>query len=342
MNKGDTQYIFVGSADGLLRAFRNEEGHDALTPAGVQETRALSFFALGRRREDGSRWVFVSGRESLQVLVYSPEEETFRVIDEVSTAGSGTHLMAQGDNADGPENYTLFLSHYHQHRVSLFRFSERLGFGPEVSIEPGKNAHQCRVRGSHLYIPCLGSHHIAQYRIVWQNEDMLADGSYPQLLPLEPFPRVPGGPRHMTFLPGRERALVLCELESRLELFDIESDGRLTRVAAASTFTHPDQGAHWSSDVAARPDGAFSYAVNRDPPELVTFSMEASGEMRRAGSLELTAPVRSLGMDPDGAHLRVGGEDGLLHTIAISDEVSVRASIGGFGAIRHVEVVADS
>lgn len=332
---GTSECVFVGSKDGALRAYRITPGHDSLVPAGCYNCGDLSFFALGRRIEDGSVWVFVSGNFSLRALIYCPSRETFREVAETRTSGSGTHLTTNPGDPDLATYQTLFVAHYHQNVVSAFRYCEQDGFSDEALTEPGKHAHQTRVRGAFLYVPCLGSNHIAQYRIV-PEPGLVA----PRLLPLEPpCAFAPGGPRHMAFFPRQPKALLLCELESRLELFDIGADGELGLHEDASLFLHSDGGAHWSSDVAICPDGKFAYALNRDPPELVCLALAQDGRARRKSALALSAPVRSFGMAPDGSYLYAGGEDGLLHTISISAEMSVRSTLSGLGPIRHAEVV---
>lgn len=340
MTQSLSQFVFVGSADGVLRAFRAQDEPTGLVPAGFHQCRALSFFAVGGQSLDGSLWIFVCGRESLEAFVYSPVSETFRKVAEATTAGSGTHLTVLRDEFDGSESYTLFLSHYHQHCLSAFRFREGRGFSRQAVTQPGKNVHQSRARGELLYVPCLGSNHIAQYRMMNAADGDSMDDGVPELLPLEPFPFVPGGPRHMAFLPHTAKALVLAELESRLELLELESDGRLRRREAASTPTHADGGPHWSSDIGVSPGGAFAYAINRDPPELVIFSVSLGGDLRRTNSIALTAPVRSFGMAPDGSHLQAGGEDGKLHWISLTGEARISSTLSDLGAIRHAEVVA--
>ena len=333
MVEGSSEFVFVGSADGMLRAFRTDIGQNALTPAGSVRCSALSFLALGRRREDGSVWVFVSGKFSVQAFVYAPKTGTFCQVAVARTAGSGTHLTTIRDDPGAPRYQSVFIAHYHQHAISAFRFCEQGGFGEEVVIEPGRHAHQVRERGAFLYVPCLGSNYIAQYRIVHE-----PDARAPRLVALTPsFIQVPGGPRHMALHPHKPKALVVCELESRLELLEIDRAGGLCWIQEASTFTHPDGGAHWSSDVAIRPDGAFAYAINRDPPELLCFSLSEDGHPSRASVLPLSAPVRSFSIAPDGSRLQVGGEDGFLYTISTAGEMRVLSSLSGLGAIRHAE-----
>jgi 6-phosphogluconolactonase (cycloisomerase 2 family) len=143
----------------------------------------------------------------------------------------------------------------------------------------------------------------------------------------------------MAFLPNIPKVLVLCELASRLEVLEIGSDGRLERQEQASIFTHTDGGAHWSSDVAVRPDGAFAYAINRDPPEIVAFALSTGGFPQRRAALALSAPVRSFAMAPDGSYLQVGGEDGVLHSISVGRQLKESSSLSGLGPIRHAEVI---
>lgn len=335
-----SQFVFVGSADGRLCAFRRCAEDATLLPAGSYNAGNLSFFALGRQTSECEIWVFVSGKLSVTALLYSPSTLTFRKIADAPTAGSGTHVAATAEDPEAPTRHTVLLAHYHEHAFSTFRFCERAGFSEESVIRPGKHPHQAKVRGPLVYVPCLGSNSIAQYRIVWEHRPSspLSKGA-PSLFPLcPPSVSVPGGPRHMAFLPHTPAVFVLCELESRLELLEIGDDGGLCRIEGSAVFTHPDSGGHWSSDVAVQPDGALAYAVNRDPPEIVSFALTEGSAPRRVGRLALTAPVRSFAMAPDGSHLQVGGEDGVLNMVSISGEMSECSSVSGLGDIRHTEI----
>lgn len=333
MAASNSEVVFVGSSDGNLRAFRCNADEGTFATAGSYKSSDLSFFALGQKTRDGSIWVFVSGKGSVAALLYSPSTEDFQKIAETSTAGSGTHLAAVASDAEAPNCHNVFLAHYHEHALSAFRFCEREGFGEELVIQPGQHPHQAKVRGSCLYVPCLGSNHIAQYKFEWDEHD-----GAPRLLPLRPLCTfVPGGPRHMAFLPHGPKALVLCELESRLESFEIGVNGALRWLEEASVFTHPDAGAHWSSDVGVRADGAFVYAINRDPPELVSFALTEGSVPRRKSAVSLSAPVRSFGMAQNGEYMLVGGEDGVLYMVSTVGDMRARASLSDLGAIRHAE-----
>src|SRR5690606_37794639 len=129
------------------------------------------------------------------------------------------------------------------------------------------NPHQTRVSTDSLFIPCLGSDHIAVYPLGTDSPPEGLQSVEPKLI------EVPGGPRHLVLHPEGRLVFVLCELSSRVEVLSIDEGGTIERRAELGAFTHVDRGSHWSSDLAFSPELDRLFAVNRDPPELVTFSL---------------------------------------------------------------------
>lgn len=322
-------FLFVGSSDGFVRAFRITDGGKRLQSAGRFEGGALSFFAVSEPPASGEVRIFVSAKGSVRALTFDPKKESFREISGARTSGSGTYVAAASKSGGD----SIFLAHYHEDRVSHFFFDEQRGFGRETLIDPGKNPHQTRVSTESLFVPCLGSDHIAVYP--------LGAGSLSEELQLAEPKRVevPGGPRHLVLHPGGRFAFVLCELSSRIECLNIDERGTIERRADLGAFTHVDRGSHWSSDLALSPELDRLFAVNRDPPELVTFSWVEGRAPEMAHRLSLTAPLRSFTMDPRGECLHMGGEDGVLHSISIEGAPKIVGRNEGLGRLRHTQII---
>jgi 6-phosphogluconolactonase len=317
-----TPHVFVGSTDGMLRAYVMNEADGSLQEAGTEDAGSLDFFTVG---PDGTT-VFVSAGSSVSAYAYDRGDQSFSLIDEASTSGGGTHVTVD------PTGGYVFVAHYNEGALSFHSFSSADGFGPEQAFSPGDNAHQARVdaSGTHVYVPCLGSNHVAQYS--------LDGGSLTALTPATVT--AAGGPRHFDFHPSQPVAYVVAELTSEVHVFDVGASGLLTPRGGASVFTHADEQYHWSSDIKVTPDGAHLYAVNRDPSEIVLFSIGSDQNATRVSSAALGGPVRSFAMDPKGKYLQVGGDDGVLRSFAIGAEGSLTPGpqTTNLGNIRNAEI----
>lgn len=319
-----TPYVFVGSTDGFVRVFTMDESDGSLTDAGALDTGSgLDFITVG----PDNRTVFVSYDESVSAFAYDPTAESLTLLDSASTFGVGTHVEVD------PTGGFVFVAHYNEGALTFLPFSQSGGFGAGQEFSPGANAHQVRVdaAGAHVYVPCLGSDHVAQFD--------LSGGALTAATP--PNVAAGNGPRHMDFHPSAPVAYVLNELQSAVQVFDVGQDGTLTRRASDEVFMSLDEAFHQSSDIHVTPDGAFVYAVNRQPPELVTFRVETDHSLTRLGADPLTGVVRSFGVDPKGRYLQVGGADGRLSALQIdatSGDVTETSAETGLGNI-HATVV---
>jgi 6-phosphogluconolactonase len=316
-------HVFVGSTDGNLRAFTVNPSDGSLTPAGnIDAGQDLDFIALGP--DDAT--LFVSLGASVAAYEYDREARSFTPSGDAPTGGAGTHVAV-----DASGNY-VFVAHYNEGELSFFSYSSDGGFGAGETFTPGQNAHQVRVdpSGLHVYVPCLGSNHVAQY--------ILEPGSGSLSASAPANVAASGGPRHMDFNPDATRAYVLTENSSQIHVYDINaSTGVMSARPADSEYLSVDQQYHWSSDVHVTPDGRFLYAANRDPSELVRFEIATGGGLSRLGATPLGAVVRAFAVDTRGEYLYVGGDDGNLVAFrvdAATGGLSSMATTSGLGNIR--------
>ena len=322
-----TPYVFTGSTNGSLRAFVMDPSDGSLTAAGSAETgQGLDFIALG----PDNRTLFVARDSSLAAYSYDPTSESFTPKDEIETDGGGTYV-----NVDPTGGY-VFVASYNEGLLSFFSYDSDAGFGDAATFGPGMNAHQVRVdaSGRHVYVPCLGSNHVAQYDLDPGAGTLTESGAAPAA--------ANGGPRHMTFHPSAPVAYVLTENSSQIHVYDVnEASGTLELRTDASSYTAEDEMRHWSSDIQITPDGSYVYAVNRDSPEIVRFQVREDHSLERLGSDELGAVVRAFAVDPAGGYLQIGGDDGNLVAYRIdptSGSLSETANVPGLGDI-HVSIV---
>jgi 6-phosphogluconolactonase len=296
--------VFVGAAAGRVSAFAQDREDGSLRALQTSELAGgIDFMCWG----PDQRTLFVSRSDSVAAYDYDSTHARFSWRAEARTGRKGTHVTLD------PSGHFVFVAHYHDGALSFASYTAASGFGAVQCFEPGENAHQVRVHadGRHVYVPCLGSDHVAQYNLDPDRETLR-----PALTPSVP---APGGPRHMEFHPRGDMAYVLTEKSSQLHVFDIEPrSGSLLPRPADSIFTAADGRYHWSSDVQVSGDGRFLYAVNRDPSELVRFQVQPRGGLARTGAEPLAGAVRSFALDPEGEYLQIGGEDGTLRTYRIN------------------------
>jgi 6-phosphogluconolactonase len=296
--------VFVGAADGRVSAFAQsrEDGGLRLVQSSTLAG-GIDFMCWG----PDQRTLFVSRSDSVAAYAYDPAQASFSWRAEARTGRKGTHVTLD------PSGRFVFVAHYHDGALSFVSYAEASGFGAVECFEPGQNAHQSRVdrAGRHVYVPCLGSDHVAQYDL---------DAGRGTLEPAAtPSVYAPGGPRHMDFSPEDDVAYVLTEKSSQLHVFDIEPrTGSLAPRPADSIFMAADGGYHWSSDVHVSRDGRFLYAVNREPSELVRFQVQARGVLERLGAVPLAGAVRNFALNSAGAYLQIGGDDGILLTYRVN------------------------
>lgn len=318
-----TAHVFVGSTNGMLRAFTMDEADGSLTAAGVQNVGGLDFFTLG---PDGTT-LFVSQGNQVAAYSYDPDLDSFSFLHAGDTSGGGTHVTVD------PSGQMVFLAHYGPGLLSFLSYDVESGFGEEQTSSPGQNAHQVRVRavGDTVYVPCLGSDHVAQYSL---------DAGAGSLTPLASVAAT-GGPRHMDFHPSGDAAYVLTENSSEVIVYDVDAGtGTLTARPGARVFTTDGQIYAWSSDIKVTPSGSHLFIVNRDPTEIVAFEILADRTVARLASTALSSPVRSFAMDPKGKYLKVGGEDGVLQGFTVGPDGSLTegASVDDLGNIRNAEI----
>jgi 6-phosphogluconolactonase len=236
-------YVFTGSTNGILRAFRMNASDGSDTAAGsIQTPDGLDFVALG----PDDRTFFVSRDSAIAAYVYDRAAQSFSPGDDATTAGRGTFA------AIDPAGSRVLVAHYSEGQLSLLPYSSGSGFGALTALAPGENAHQVRfdTSGRRVYVPCLGSDYVALYDL---------DPALGTLSPAQP-PTVPalGGPRHMDFHPLSPIAYVLTENSSELHVFDINTaTGGLSLRSGDSVYTSEDEEYHWSSDIHVTPDGRF-------------------------------------------------------------------------------------
>ncbi|MDX2054394.1 MAG: beta-propeller fold lactonase family protein [Polyangiaceae bacterium] len=320
-----TPFVFIGETEGVVRAYTMNPTDGSLTPSGSQAVAGLDFMTVDAAR----KVVFISGSDNVSAYKYDSSNHTFTFLDSQAST-QGTHVAVH------PSGKFVFTAGYNPGKMFFHTFSEQAGFGVGQSFSPGMKAHEvrCSASGNVVYVPCLGSDLVPQYTLDPVGGALSASGT--ATLPQG------SGPRHMDFHPSANVAYVLSELSSQVFVFDIEvQSGALQARPADTVFTHPDGQFHQSSDIRVTPSGAFVYAVNRQPNQIVPFKVEANHALTRQSSLALSGEVRAFGVDAAGTFLQVGSKDGKLLAFRIdpmSGALTEASRLEGLGTINVTEV----
>jgi len=197
-------YVFIGTTEGQLRAYEMNTSDGSLTPAGSQAAPGLDFMTV----DATTHIAFVSGNNQLSAYKYDPAGKSFSFIGSKAST-QGTHVAVH------PNGKYVFVAGYSPGEMFFHTFSEQAGFGDGQSFSPGAKTHSVRIApsGTAVYVPCLGSDHVALYTLD-PVSGVLTDNGTASV-------DADSGPRHMDFHPTANVAYVLAELSSQIYVFDM-------------------------------------------------------------------------------------------------------------------------
>jgi 6-phosphogluconolactonase len=200
----------------------------------------------------------------------------------------------------------VLVANYGGGTVAVLPVLDDGSLGAAVTVEaPGTNPHLIRVDASndHVYVPCLGSDHVAEYTF---------DAATGALTSLGVATLPAGtGPRHLELHPTLPVVWVLGELGDTLTTFDVDPAGRLQNPSSVSTLPDGADGAsNFCADLHVDRDGRFLYGSNRGHDSLALFTLDpGTGAPTPAGHTPTGgAWPRNFGLDPDGGVLLVANQ----------------------------------
>jgi 6-phosphogluconolactonase len=254
----------------------------------------------------------------------------------VSSGGTGpTHLCVH------PTGKWIYVANYTSgHVVAIPVKTDGSLDIPLTPVLAGVKAHMVLTNraGTRLYVPCLGSDHIAIYQIN-QTTGVLT----PNAIPTVAVPDSAGlanlpGPRHMAFNGAETRGYVINELESSMTTFTHNpATGALTSPVTVTTLPAGFVGTNTCAHVLVSPDGGTLYGSNRGHDSMVSFRITAgTGQLvvpptwnTVAG--EISHP-RDFTLDPSGTVLLCANRD--------SDTVTVFRVTPSTGVLTRLGVKA--
>jgi 6-phosphogluconolactonase len=219
-----------------------------------------------------------------------------------------------------PGGKWLLTANYGSGHVGVLPIREDGTVGaPSAAVKAGEHAHMVLIDsgGVFVFVPCLGSDHIAQYRF---------DAGTGALTPNDP-PTVAtptgSGPRYLAMVD--DSVYCVNERDSSIGAFALDrTHGTLSQRGPPVSllpagFTGKNTGGH----CAISPDGRFVYASNRGHDSIAIFARDHdSGALtligHEAGGGEIRTP-RHFAFSPGGSWLVVASQDAALLTLFAVD-----------------------
>ncbi len=318
-----TPYVYVSGGSGNIHRFLLNEAD-----AGLSQQLTLS---------PGGNPSFLAFSPDKRVLYAAHEgSNLIRAYAIHPTTGALTPLNGASSGGGGPAHVAVdrtgkwvVAANYGGNTVAVLPVNPDGGLGPAVTtLGPGLNAHQAvfDAANQHLYVPCLGSDHVAQYGFDEGN------GALTPLSPATVATDAGAGPRHLAFHPSAPLAYLINEKASTLTALSVDGAGRLTPLGTRSTL--PAGVANNSTaEVLVHPSGAAVYGSNRIVGmngDLVTFTPALDGGLAVAGHAStLGQTPRHFSLDPSGRLLFVANQNsGTIAAFRVDPATGALTSLG--------------
>jgi 6-phosphogluconolactonase len=289
---------------------------------GSNITRFVLDLATGALAEQGS----VNGGTSPSYLAIAPNKRRLYAINEAS-GGSSNVIAFSIDPATGalaeinrvatggdgsphlavhPSGNWVAVAHYGSGHTTILPVRADGGVEAAIDSERGPSndcgkAHQAVFdrSGEHLFVPCLESNYVLQFRFA----NGMLDYNDPASVP------VIGGPRHMAFAPDESHAYVLSEMGSTITSFAY--DAATGKLSDPQTIGSEDQTKGASAHIVVHPSGNWLYASNRSENSIGLFSIDQDGRPHAvAFERDMIDTPRDFTVDPTGAFLIAANQNG--------------------------------
>lgn len=242
-----------------------------------------------------------------RVLAFTRDAHTGALSERGAVASGGQgpcHLSLT------PDGRWLLVAHYGSGHVAVIPIDDNGDIGNATDVqEPGRHAHMAITNpaGTHVYVPCLGSNHIAQYRL---------DAEHGRLIPLDPpvVATAPdAGPRHLVFNADGSHAYVINELNNTVTAYQVAANGTLHPGASVPTVPTDFSGGNSTAHIVLSPDGRTLWGSNRGHDSLAHFRVGDDGSLTPTGHTSVDDDLRTprhFAISPDGRFLIAAAQDG--------------------------------
>jgi len=300
-----TPYVYVSGYGSDIARFVLDPTTGALDPRGTTsggDSPSYLAIAPNKRRLYA---INETGGAGSVVIAFSidPATGALAEINRAATEGEGSpHLAVH------PSGNWVAVAHYGSGHTSILNVRTDGGVEPAVEIERGPSddcgrAHQAVFdrSGDHLFVPCLESNYVLQFRFSNGTLEYNDPASVP----------VTGGPRHMAFDPDESHAYVLSESDSTITSFAYDAaSGELSDPQTIDS-QEEDGTKGASAHIVVHPSGNWLYASNRAENSLGLFSIDQNGRPQAVEFVrDMINTPRDFTVDPTGAFLISANQNG--------------------------------
>jgi 6-phosphogluconolactonase len=240
-------------------------------------------------------------------LKYSPETGSAQKVKELMVPKGGPCFISLSPGAD-----FLLMASYSSASIAVVKLDEKgipSSVADTISFPPieGKNSHPHMISfdpaGKKVYLTDLGLDRIVIYDFDSNSGHLkqiangivnFASGS---------------GPRHFVFNSAGTKMYVICELNSTVSVFDVNTNGELSQLQTMSTLGESFKGQSFCADIHLSANEKYLYGSNRGENTIVVFTIGADGKLSTTGRTSCGGNwPRNFVIDPSGKYLLVGNQ----------------------------------
>lgn len=227
----------------------------------------------------------------------------------------------------------LFIANYSGGSVAVVKLDGR-GIPERVTDtilyepEDGKVSHAHMISrdpsGKNIYVTDLGLDRIAIYTLDPATGQL-------QLIQNGIVSLTKGaGPRHFVFSSDGTKMYVICELNSTISVFNVNSKGELKEIQSLTTLAEGFKGMSYCADIHLSKSGRYLYGSNRGENTIVTFRITSDGTLIPAGRTACGGDwPRNFVIDPSGKYLLVGNQkSGNISLFRIDEKTGIPIETG--------------
>jgi 6-phosphogluconolactonase len=117
------------------------------------------------------------------------------------------------------------------------------------------------------------------------------------------------GPRHFVFNSAGTKLYVICELNSTISVFDVDTKGGLKSIQTLTTLADDFKGESNCADIHIGKNGQYLYGSNRGENTIVVFRIKPDGQLTLQGRTLCGGDwPRNFVIDPSGKYILVGNQ----------------------------------
>ncbi|MDO9580308.1 MAG: lactonase family protein [Bacteroidales bacterium] len=259
----------------------------------------------------------------LTALSYDAKKGAVERVKELIVPYGGPCFISLSPNED-----FLFMANYSSSSVAVVKLDDK-GIPERVTDtilfvgDEGQVSHPHMISfdpaGKRVYLTDLGLDRIVIYNFdnVSGHLEQIRNGIV--ILPEG------SGPRHFVFSSDGTIMYVICELNSTVSVFDVNSNGELNPAQTLTTLGEDFDGEGFCADIHIGKEGKYLYGSNRGENTIVTFSIGSDGTLTLAGRTTCGGDwPRNFVIDPSGKYLLVGNQrSGNISLFTIDEKTSI-------------------